>query len=42
VNEDPLPVPDGMQPWEPWPPRLAAALFLAKLRDLAREERAIE
>ena len=42
VTEDPLPVPDGMQPWEPWPPRLAAALFLAKLRDLAREERAIE
>jgi hypothetical protein len=35
VDDDPLPVPDGLQPWEPWPPRLAASLFLARLRDLA-------
>ena len=31
---DPLPLLDGMHPWEPWPPRRAAALFLAKLREL--------
>jgi hypothetical protein len=35
-------VPDGMHSWEPWPPRLAAALFLAKLRDLIRAYRANE
>jgi len=32
--EDPLPAPDGMRPWEPWPAQLAASLFLAKLREL--------
>jgi hypothetical protein len=42
VDEDPLPVPDGMQPWEPWPPRLAAALFLAKLRDLIQARHTLE
>jgi 5'-deoxynucleotidase YfbR-like HD superfamily hydrolase len=31
---DPLPAPDGMRPWEPWPARTAASLFLAKLREL--------
>ena len=31
---DPLPAPHGMRPWEPWPARTAAALFLAKLREL--------
>jgi hypothetical protein len=31
---DPLPVPAGLQAWEPWPPRLAAPLFLNKLRFL--------
>ena len=36
VEIDPLSRPDGMQPWEPWPPRLAAALFLAKLQELDR------
>ncbi len=35
VDDDPLPVPTGMQPWEPWPPRLAAGLFLAKLGELS-------
>jgi hypothetical protein len=38
VDEDPLPVPAGMRQWEPWPPRLAAALFLAKLRELIQAE----
>ena len=30
----PLPLLEGMQPWEPWPARTAAALFLSKLREL--------
>jgi hypothetical protein len=34
VDHDPLPTPAGMRPWEPWPPNLAAALFLAKLTGL--------
>jgi hypothetical protein len=34
LSADPVPTPDGMQPWEPWPPKLAASLFLAKLRSL--------
>jgi hypothetical protein len=42
VEEDPLPAPEGMQPWEPWPPRLAAALFLAKLQELIRTDRDLE
>ena len=35
VAIDPLPLPSGMRPWEPWPARLAAALFLAKLQELS-------
>ena len=31
---DPLPAPDRMRPWEPWPAKTAAALFLAKLQEL--------
>jgi hypothetical protein len=31
---DPLPLLAGFRPWQPWPPRRAAALFLAKLREL--------
>jgi hypothetical protein len=42
VDEDPLPVPEGMQPWQPWPPRLAVALFLTKLRDLIRSRPGVE
>jgi hypothetical protein len=42
LDEDPLPAPVGMDAWEPWPPRLAAAQFLAKLRDLIRAGRALE
>lgn len=34
LRHDPLPLLDGLQPWEPWPARRAAALFLAKLREL--------
>jgi hypothetical protein len=34
LDEDPLEAPDGMQPWEPWPPRLATRLFLGRLHDL--------
>ena len=40
VAEDPLPLLEGMQPWEPWPPRIAAALFLAKLRELTHSDSA--
>ena len=32
LTADPVPPPEGMRPWEPWPPKLAASLFLAKLR----------
>ncbi len=38
VMDDPLPRLEGLRPWEPWPPRLAAALFLAKLRELLNDE----
>lgn len=31
---DPQPLPEGMKPWEPWPPKVAAGLFHAKLREL--------
>ena len=34
LRHDPLPLLDGLQPWEPWPAPTAAALFLAKLREL--------
>lgn len=42
LAEDPLPRLDGMQPWEPWPPRVAAALFLGKLRELTRADGPVE
>jgi hypothetical protein len=32
--DDPLPSQPGLQAWEPWTPRLSAALFLGKLREL--------
>ena len=35
LSADPLALPDGMRPWEPWPARTAAALFLAKLQELS-------
>jgi len=34
LRHDPLPLLDGLQAWEPWPARRAAALFLHKLREL--------
>jgi hypothetical protein len=34
VQADPVSPPDGMRPWEPWPPNLAASLFLATLKGL--------
>ena len=34
---DPLPSRCGLQPWEPWPPRLAAGLFLETLAELHRQ-----
>ncbi len=33
LAEDPLPVPEGMRPWEPWPPNLAAHLFLTRMNE---------
>ena len=38
VLQDPLPRPEGMQPCEPWPAKLAASLFLYKLRELTAHE----
>ena len=35
---DPVTPLPGMQPWEPWPPRLAASLFLELLQSLRRQE----
>jgi hypothetical protein len=35
LDRDPLTVPRGMRPWEPWPPQLAAGLFLAELNRLS-------
>lgn len=34
LDEDPLHPPDGMSPWEPWPPRLAAQMFHIRLGQL--------
>ncbi len=34
LADDPLPVPEGMRPWEPWPPNLAAYLFLTRMNEL--------
>ncbi len=34
LRDDPLPLLDGLRPWQPWPPGRAASLFLAKLREL--------
>ncbi len=42
ITTDPLPQLDGLQPWEPWPAKLAAGLFLAKHRELTRAEDIID
>jgi uncharacterized protein len=34
LSDDPVCGPDGMRPWEPWPPKLAASQFVAKLGEL--------
>jgi hypothetical protein len=34
LDDDPLPLPPGMSPWEPWPPKLASAAFLQRLGEL--------
>jgi len=34
LDADPLTLPPGMQPWEPWPPKLAETLFLQRLTDV--------
>jgi hypothetical protein len=34
LADDPLPAPAGMRPWEPWPPNLAADLFLTRMNAL--------
>lgn len=38
LTVDPLPTLAGLKPWQPWPARTAAALFLAKLRELTGSE----
>jgi len=38
VMADPMPCLEGYRPWEPWAPRRAAAVFLAKLRELVRTD----
>jgi hypothetical protein len=34
LDEDPLAMPPGMSPWEPWPPKLASTVFLQRLGEL--------
>jgi hypothetical protein len=34
LDDDPLPPPPRMSPWEPWPPKLASTLFLQRLGEL--------
>lgn len=37
LDIDPVPTPDGLQPWEPWWPTLAASMFLGTLRELRNQ-----
>jgi hypothetical protein len=37
VQADPLCPPAGMRPWQPWPPNVAASVFLAALKDLCSD-----
>ena len=37
LTADPVPLPPGLRPWEPWPPTLAARLFLGLLDRLQHE-----
>lgn len=34
LDHDPLSLPTGMRPWEPWPPKLAKTLFLDRLAEV--------
>jgi hypothetical protein len=34
LADDPLPAPEGMRPWEPWRPNLAAHLFITRMNEL--------
>ena len=34
LADDPLPIREGMRAWEPWPPNLAAHLFLTRMNEL--------
>jgi hypothetical protein len=34
LDADPLTLAPGMQPWEPWPPKLAETLFLQRLAEV--------
>ena len=38
LSDDPLPRPSGLTPWEPWPTKLVASVFLYKLRELTSSE----
>ena len=38
LSDDPLPRPSGLTPWEPWPTKLVASVFLYKLRQLTNSE----
>ena len=45
LADDPLPAPEGTRPWEPWPPNLAAHLFLTRMNELqtaSSQDRAAE
>ena len=35
LHQGGLALPAGLEPWEPWPPKLAARLFLARLQQLS-------
>ncbi len=37
LPDDPVPTPPGLRPWEPWPSRLAARMFLERLYALQRD-----
>ena len=39
IRADPLCPPEGMRPWQPWPPNLAASLFLDTLKALNSADR---
>ena len=38
LSDDPLSRPSGLTPWQPWPTKLVASVFLYKLRELTNSE----